>query len=897
MITFVAPVSSNIIKNIIPILILFLFGIYSCQGDANSTTSDQPPIIQPDLPDSILGNLTSEQQYYQHFIFTIPAGFQNFQDSLTNWVKMYQPGGLRFKNWNRDSLIDLKKRWDTLPIVQPLYYVDYYDYLNLPPYPFWRVSNEVIDSVWFPVFSHDRVGLMDIQNSNASDSTLANWTKNLHQKTGVRSIVHFLDDQFAQRDFQQFLLAIQADPLGINLRLNLLDSADLNTYRNWADYQGLFIAETPRQKINMRLIGGVDLIDLKTDPFNLGNLPWDEWNPEKGQLLTFKNSTKRILNMKNRIQNNKLDGSVNERIESYQQRLLFSANTLIQNDNQLFPIRDKFTIYATENWRISRQILKENKVSFRQKDINNQLTEILEDESMKLIVLPDTLSPETLKILNNNENLESTIFCFSNPALFQDLKEQQNLIFAAKDKNGELTKEILIQQLTGRLAFKGDFQNVNQSVEGIKLPQFQLARTSPLFCGLSKDTLRQIDYAVRNAMNGRAFPGCQVLAVKNGCIVYDKSFGHHTYDRAKPVTSESMYDLASLTKVVSTTLMAMKLYENGAFDLSDSLKDYLPDTLRKHLTYPSTIRHIQFQELLIHKSGMPAGFPVLPYMQYTTEEIGRFDQYYCDRPDSIYSIEVAENFFLEECYKDSMWLKLNQIWLDPAKPYKYSDVNMNTMYFIMKSIIQNKPRSYGFTQSEKKLAEMDLYEKYLYKTFYNLLEMENTMYNPRKTVNKNRLVPTENERFWRKQLLQGYVHDPNAALYGGVAGNAGIFSTTNDLAVLAQMWLNGGEYDGKRYLNQETVDLFTRAQPNSHRGLGFNKPSLNTSAFGCADSAPQSTYGHTGFTGTCIWVDPDNEIIFIFLSNRVHPTVNNRIYNYGIRGNAHQLVYDAHLFD
>jgi CubicO group peptidase (beta-lactamase class C family) len=243
-----------------------------------------------------------------------------------------------------------------------------------------------------------------------------------------------------------------------------------------------------------------------------------------------------------------------------------------------------------------------------------------------------------------------------------------------------------------------------------------------------------------------------------------------------------------------------------------------------------------------------------------------------------------------------MWLRLNRIWLDQSKPYKYSDVNMNTLYFIFKSIIENDPKNYGFKAPLKELEDKNLYEAYLYREFYKKMEMVNTMYTPRKQVNKDRLVPTENERFWRKQLLQGYVHDPNAALYGGIAGNAGIFSTTNDLAILAQMWLNGGVYNGKRYVKKETVDLFTKAQPDSHRGLGFNKPSMNTSAFGCADSAPPQTYGHTGFTGTCIWMDPVNKITFIFLSNRVHPTVNNRIYNYGIRGNAHQYVYDAHLF-
>ena len=243
-----------------------------------------------------------------------------------------------------------------------------------------------------------------------------------------------------------------------------------------------------------------------------------------------------------------------------------------------------------------------------------------------------------------------------------------------------------------------------------------------------------------------------------------------------------------------------------------------------------------------------------------------------------------------------MWLKLNQIWLDPNKPYKYSDVNMNTLYFLFKSMLHNNPQKFGYRLGKGEEKTRNLYVEFLKDQFYNALGMERTTYKPLKRFKKSEIVPTENERFWRKQLLHGHVHDPNAALYGGVAGNAGIFSTTNDLAILAEMLQQKGWYNNKRFLTAETVNKFTAAQSGSHRGLGWNKPSLNTSAFGCAHVAPLETYGHTGFTGTCIWIDPVNHLTYIFLSNRVHPTVNNRIYQYGIRRNVHQIAYDADLF-
>jgi len=335
------------------------------------------------------------------------------------------------------------------------------------------------------------------------------------------------------------------------------------------------------------------------------------------------------------------------------------------------------------------------------------------------------------------------------------------------------------------------------------------------------------------------------------------------------------------------------LYEMNAYELNDSLQKYLPDSLRLHLRFPSTIRNLTFQGLLTHCTGMPAGFPIIKYMRYQTPEIGRYDKYFCDRQDSVYTTEVAENYYLEREYQDSMWLKLNQIFLNPDKSYHYSDVNMNTLYFIYKSIIQKSPDKYGFTQTKKQLKDKDLFEEFLYNTYYKPLGMTHTCYRPLKKFGRENIVPTEQEGFWRKQLLWGHVHDPNAALHGGVAGNAGIFSTTNDLAILCQMLLNKGIYNGKRYLNAETVDKFTARQENCFRGLGFNKPSFGSVSFGMSPDASLSTYGHTGFTGTCFWVDPENGLIYIYLSNAVHPEVSNKDRENGIRKRLHQVVYDG----
>jgi CubicO group peptidase (beta-lactamase class C family) len=173
--------------------------------------------------------------------------------------------------------------------------------------------------------------------------------------------------------------------------------------------------------------------------------------------------------------------------------------------------------------------------------------------------------------------------------------------------------------------------------------------------------------------------------------------------------------------------------------------------------------------------------------------------------------------------------------------------------------------------------------------------MITSRYKPLKRFTKNRIVPTENDRFWRKQLLQGHVHDPNAALYGGIAGNAGLFSNASDIGILLTMWQNNGIFNGKRYLKSETIKQFTKTQPNTHRGLGFNKRTYTNAAYTMATSADQNSYGHTGFTGTCFWVDPINKISYVFLSNRVHPKVSNKIYEFNIRTTVHQVFYDAML--
>lgn len=881
----------------LPLFIILL--MVACTSDPVQDEEVNPEVSDVVLSDTLYGDLTEKQQYYQHFIFTVPESFQQYPDSIAQWIIEHEPGGLDFSGWHPDTVSRLKRRLDTFDIIQPFYYADYFEYLQLPEYPYWLSSEANRDSVWTMVFSNDRIGMVNLTHDGGNSEEFNQWVANWRKRSGINFVTDEFYDQNAKKDFQRFLSTINGSEHTMHLTVNHFDTVKLGSFRQSTQYKGLFLVETEKQDgINNLIAGGADFIQLSATENNFGSIPFENWNLSENEREYFDQSTQRILNSKHHLYKNEIKSGIEEQTKSVRLNLLYGSTALINNESQLLPLKPGVKIYSDDKMQLLKKTREENKFRVYTKSIEEHLDNILNEEGTKILFLGDSLSSEFLDRLNQSTPDQNAIVCFSNPANYEALISVPNLVYVSRANERKLDYGIPLQQLTGQLAFNADFVSEDSVVTGIKIDKRKLARTTPEFCGLSADTLRQIDWAVSSAMNGRAFPGCQVLIAKNGCVVYDKSFGYHSYDRVKPVTSESLYDLASLTKVVSTTLTGMKLYEMDAFELEDSLGDYISDTLRKHLPYPSTIRNITFQELFIHKSGMPAGFPIIQYMQYTNDEIGRFDRYFCDIADSVYVTEVAENFFLEDCYQDSMWIKLNQIWLNPSKPYKYSDVNMNTLYFMFRSMIWNDARKYGYVLSEEEKEEKtrNLYVEFLYDTFYRSLGMNRTTYKPLKNFAKNEIVPTENERFWRKQLLHGHVHDPNSALHGGIAGNAGIFSTTNDLAILGEMLLREGEYDGKRYLMAETVRKFTTVQPNSHRGLGFNKPSLNTSAFGCADSAPVETYGHTGFTGTCIWIDPVNDITYVFLSNRVHPTVNNRIYQYGIRGRVHQFAYDASLF-
>ena len=382
-----------------------------------------------------------------------------------------------------------------------------------------------------------------------------------------------------------------------------------------------------------------------------------------------------------------------------------------------------------------------------------------------------------------------------------------------------------------------------------------------------------IDSIMQDAIAQKAFPGAVVMAVHQGKIRYHKAFGSYDYAAdAKPVSLESIYDVASLTKTSATTVAVMKLYEQGKLDLKKTLGDYLP------LTQGTDKAGLVIEDILLHQAGL---VPFIAFYKETMDSAGlpRLELYN-SRPDSIFSVPVARGLYLRRDWQDTIMQRILASPLTAAGRYVYSD---NDFIFLGKIV--------------ESITGMPL-DQYVQKTFYRPLGMVTTGFNAGTRFGLERVVPTELEKNFRRQLLQGYVHDEGASLFGGVSGHAGLFSTAYDLSLLYQMLLNGGTLNGERFFKKETIDYFTAYRGNnSRRALGFDKPEKDNkkekNPYPSLLASPE-TFGHTGFTGTCVWVDPKADLVYIFLSNRVHPTrENNKLSSLNVRAKVQDAIYQA----
>lgn len=415
--------------------------------------------------------------------------------------------------------------------------------------------------------------------------------------------------------------------------------------------------------------------------------------------------------------------------------------------------------------------------------------------------------------------------------------------------------------------------------------------------GLSSALLKKIDTIALDGIQQGAYPGCQVVVLKNGHIMVDKSFGTYTGKGSPRVESTNIYDLASLSKTTGTLLAVMKLYDKGRFNLTDKISDYLPFLQR------TDKKDITIQEILYHQSGLPSW---LPFYQETIDKDSYDGRLFSARKDAHHPVQIGTTTWANPKFK------FKSEYISPVKTGDYTIqicdslwLNRSFRKVIEEKIVEAPLKQKRYVYSDigfillgmlvEQLAGMPM-EAYLQREFYEPMGLERTGYLPLRRFAKSEIVPSNKDRFLRKETLQGYVHDEASAFFGGLAGNAGLFSTAREVARVYQMLLNGGEIDGQRYLSKETCNLFTtEVSKISRRGLGFDKPDMEDSKKGnCASGVPAEVYGHTGFTGTCAWVDPVNDLVYVFLSNRIYPDVTNRKLNQlHIRERIQEAIYGA----
>lgn len=477
------------------------------------------------------------------------------------------------------------------------------------------------------------------------------------------------------------------------------------------------------------------------------------------------------------------------------------------------------------------------------------------------------ISQTAMGLFDSLQSNSAATFVFGNVYATQNFLNSPTVV--AMHQDDEVTQNIAADFVQGKVASKGNLPvtiGANMYGSGIAINRFIPTGTSPAWL--------VIDSIVNDGLAKKAFPGAVVLAIQNGEIKYHKAFGRYEFDpKSQPVTLESVYDLASVTKISATTVAVMKLYEQGKLDLNKTLGDYLP------FAKGTDKSGLKISDILLHQAGLN---PFISFYRTTIDSATGMpsSKYYSDKQDTLYTIPVARNVWLRKDYNDTMMKIIVQSKLGAANKYVYSDND----FILLGRIVQE-------------ISGMTL-DQYVQKTFYNPLGMATTGFRPWQRFGLERVVPTEEEKHFRRQLLRGYVHDEGAAMFGGVSGHAGLFSNAYDLSMLYQMLLNGGELNGQRFLKKETVNQFTAYGSDiSRRGLGFDKPEKDNATrkepYPSA-LASTSTFGHTGFTGTCVWVDPETDLVYVFLSNRVYNTRNNNLLGQmGIRGKIQDAIYKA----
>jgi len=520
-----------------------------------------------------------------------------------------------------------------------------------------------------------------------------------------------------------------------------------------------------------------------------------------------------------------------------------------------------------------------------QSEIEKTLNRLTTYENVIVAVQNTSNSP--YRKYNTNEKLKIAIEKFStapnailvyfgNPyalPLFSGINNYSSIVLTYHDN--KYTHDYAAQMIMGGQPFKGKLPvsiSLFEQGTGITTTKTRLGFTHPDLVKSNENILKQADSLALATISDKAAPGCVILAARHGNVFYQKAFGTHTYENNTPVTSTDIYDLASVTKIAATVPSIMYLYDNANLDLEQTIGNYIDVDSNSN---PAGAKLI---DVLTHQARFKAWYPF--YTKMLDKDGNLKPNFFSQKLSEDYPAHVAYNIYASTQAFDTLYHILDTLPLRDKQDYLYSDIGY---YYLYKLV--------------ERLTGMH-FDEFVETTFYNKLKCTRTGFNPLTKHKLSEIIPTEKDLVFRKQLVHGFVHDQGAAILGGVCGHAGLFSTALDLAKIGQMLLNGGTYGGERFIKQTTIDFFTKASftdRDNRRGIGFDKPEYRINKISPAFwGIPLESFGHSGFTGTYLWMDPESGILFVFLSNRINPSADNKkLITQDIRTRIHKIFYES----
>ncbi|WP_333876273.1 glycoside hydrolase family 3 N-terminal domain-containing protein [Flavobacterium sp.] len=576
-----------------------------------------------------------------------------------------------------------------------------------------------------------------------------------------------------------------------------------------------------------------------------------------------------------------------------QYELYENAVTVVKNDGEILPIKNvnqkiAYVKLGDDNHSTFLNTLKKytEVIEIADTNVDSLLVKLTDYETViigyhksdKSWWKSPELSVAELQLIDAvAEQKKVIIDCFAKPySLSRILNFTDIEGVVVSYQNGDVAQEVSAELLFGAIGAKGllpvSINSFYKAGDGVTTRQLnRLGFSVPERVGMDSDKLSQIDQIAQKAIDGKMAPGMQIVVARKGKVIYQKAFGYHTYDNATKVKNTDLYDVASLTKVVATLPNLMQLYDHHKVSLDTKLDEMLPEFKG------SNKQHITFKELLSHYGRMQAW---IPFYKATLDSAKMpIDKFYKKVYTEGFTKRVSDSLFIRDDYHNIIMKQIIDSPLLDKKEYKYSDFT----FIILKHYLEKVTR--------KSL------DKLTYDNFYSTLGMNYTLYNPLTKVDKKNIVPSEIDTYFRHDTIQGYVHDMEAAMEGGVAGHAGIFSNAMDMAKMMQLFLQKGTYGGLQYFSPETFDTFNTChfcEEGNRRGLGYDKPQINGSGPTCG-CVSKSSFGHTGFTGTMAWADPETEIVYVFLSNRTYPDSNlpNKLSKENIREDIQKIIQEA----